>query len=86
MSESLTSQWKVTKSAVRGKGVVVAQNVRAAQAGAEILRKGGNAIDAAVATGLAIGALAGWPLIGPALVGAAVGGGIGAATAPGGIK
>ena len=60
MSESLTSQWKVTKSAVRGKGVVVAQNVRAAQAGAEILRKGGNAIDAAVATGLAIGAIEPW--------------------------
>ena len=37
MSESLTSQWKVTKQAVRGKGVVVAQNGRAAQAGAEIL-------------------------------------------------
>lgn len=36
--------------------------------------------------GLAIGALAGWPLIGPALVGAALGGGIGAATTPGGIK
>jgi gamma-glutamyltranspeptidase/glutathione hydrolase len=60
MSESLTSQWKVTKSAVRGKGVVVAQNVRAAEAGAEILRKGGNAIDAAVATGLAIGAIEPW--------------------------
>jgi osmotically inducible lipoprotein OsmB len=37
-------------------------------------------------TGLAVGALAGWPLIGPALVGAALGGGIGAATTPGGIK
>jgi osmotically inducible lipoprotein OsmB len=36
-------------------------------------------------TGLAVGALAGWPLIGPALVGAALGGGIGAATTPGGI-
>ncbi|MBS0521014.1 MAG: hypothetical protein JSR90_20095 [Proteobacteria bacterium] len=33
-------------------------------------------------TGLAIGALAGWPLVGPALVGAALGAGIGAATAP----
>ena len=52
MSESLTNQWKVTKQAVRGKGVVVAQNSRAAQTGAEILRKGGNAIDAAVATGM----------------------------------
>jgi gamma-glutamyltranspeptidase/glutathione hydrolase len=60
MSESLTNQWKVTKRAVRGKGVVVAQNSRAAQAGAEILRKGGNAIDAAVATGMAIGALEPW--------------------------
>ena len=49
MSESLTNQWKVTKQAVRGKGVVVAQNWKAAQVGAEILRKGGNAIDAAVA-------------------------------------
>src|SRR5260221_875204 len=60
MSESLTSQWKVTKQAVHGKGVVVAQNSRAAQAGAEILRRGGNAIDAAVATGMAIGALEPW--------------------------
>jgi osmotically inducible lipoprotein OsmB len=36
--------------------------------------------------GLAIAAVAGWPLIGPALAGAALGGGIGAATTPGGIK
>jgi gamma-glutamyltranspeptidase/glutathione hydrolase len=60
MSESLTRQFKVTKHAVRGRGVVVAQNTRAAQVGAEILRKGGNAIDAAVATGMAIGALEPW--------------------------
>src|SRR5205807_9215612 len=60
MSESLTRQWKVTKQPVRGKGVVVAQNCRAAEVGAEILRKGGNAIDAAVATGMAIGALEPW--------------------------
>ena len=36
--------------------------------------------------GLAVGALAGWPLVGPALAGAALGAGIGAATTPGGIK
>lgn len=60
MSESLTRQQKITKQAVRGKGVVVAQNCRAAEVGAEVLRKGGNAIDAAVATGLAIGALEPW--------------------------
>lgn len=33
-------------------------------------------------TGLAIGAIAGWPLLVPALAGAAVGAGIGAATTP----
>ncbi len=60
MSESLTRQLKITKQAVRGKGVVVAQNCRAAEVGAEILRRGGNAIDAAVATGMAIGALEPW--------------------------
>ena len=60
MSESLTRQLKITKQAVRGKGVVVAQNCRAAEVGAEMLRKGGNAIDAAVATGMAIGALEPW--------------------------
>src|SRR5271163_1735232 len=37
-------------------------------------------------TGLAVGALAGFPLVGSALVGTALGAGIGAATAPGGIK
>ena len=33
-------------------------------------------------TGLAIGAIAGWPLVAPVLVGTAVGAGIGAATTP----
>jgi len=60
MSESLTRQMKITKQAVRGKGVVVTQNCRAAEVGADILRKGGNAIDAAVATGMAIGAIEPW--------------------------
>ena len=60
MSESLTRQWRVTKQPIRGKGVVVAQNCRAAEVGAEILRKGGNAIDAAVATGMAIGTVEPW--------------------------
>ena len=32
--------------------------------------------------GLAVGALAGWPLIGPALAGGVIGAGIGAATSP----
>ena len=33
-------------------------------------------------TGLAVGAIAGWPLVAPVLVGTAVGAGIGAATTP----
>src|SRR5260370_41818581 len=60
VSESLTRQWRVTKQPIRGKGVVVAQNCRAAEVGADILRKGGNAIDAAVATGMAIGTVEPW--------------------------
>jgi gamma-glutamyltranspeptidase/glutathione hydrolase len=60
MSESLTRQLRITKQSIKGKGVVVAQNCRAAEVGAEILRKGGNAIDAAVATGMAIGTLEPW--------------------------
>src|SRR5262245_65635264 len=35
-------------------GMVVAQEARAAQIGADILKNGGNAIDAAVATGFAL--------------------------------
>src|SRR5258708_13741395 len=60
MSESLTRQWRVTKQPIRGKGVVVAQNCRAAEVGAEILRKGGNAVGAAVAPGMASGGVEPW--------------------------
>src|SRR6267143_5800336 len=35
-------------------GMVVAQERRAAQIGADVLRRGGNAVDAAVATGFAM--------------------------------
>src|SRR5260370_7933929 len=60
MSESLTRQWRATTQPIRGKGVVVAQNCRAAEVGADILRKGGNAIDAAVAPGMGIGTVEPW--------------------------
>jgi gamma-glutamyltranspeptidase/glutathione hydrolase len=59
--ERFLEQWQISKPVVRSdQGIVVAQNVRAAAVGAEILRAGGNAIDAAVATGFALCAVEPW--------------------------
>src|SRR5262249_47826572 len=60
MSENFNRLQSTTKRAVRGKGVVVAQNRLAADIGTRVLAEGGNAIDAAVATGLAIGCVEPW--------------------------
>lgn len=53
--------WTVAKQAVASEaGVVAAQHVLAARAGADMLAKGGNAIDAAIAAALALGAVEPW--------------------------
>ncbi len=53
--------WNISKPAVRGSGGLVAsQHYIASEIGAGVLARGGNAIDAAVATGLAIGTVEPW--------------------------
>ena len=57
----ITQYWELTKPSATGRrGMVVSQALSAAQAGVAILDAGGNAIDAAVATALALSTAEPW--------------------------
>ena len=61
MTDRRLQNWQIRKPAVASSGgIVTAQSLDAARAGAQILADGGNAVDAAVATGLALAATEPW--------------------------
>ena len=58
---AITENWQIRKPAVGSdRGLVATQHYIASDIGAEVLRQGGNAIDAALAAGLALGTVEPW--------------------------
>ncbi len=61
MQASVLEHWQISKPAVRSQnGLVASQHYLASNVGAAILSSGGNAIDAAIATGLMLGTVEPW--------------------------
>jgi gamma-glutamyltranspeptidase/glutathione hydrolase len=61
MTDVIANTWKVSKPAVSSdRGLVSSQHYAASEAGAAVLSRGGNAIDAAIAAGLTLGTVEPW--------------------------
>ena len=61
MNNNFIETWKTSKdTVVSNKGIVVSQHYESSRIGANILESGGNAVDAAIATALAIGVIEPW--------------------------